>query len=39
MGPTRIAADLVPAYVFLASRESSFITAEVIRVTGGSPIT
>jgi NAD(P)-dependent dehydrogenase (short-subunit alcohol dehydrogenase family) len=28
-------AELAPAYVFLASQESSFITAEVIGVTGG----
>ena len=31
-------AELAPTYVFLASQESSFITAEVIAVTGGSPI-
>ena len=31
-------AELAPAYVFLASRESSYTTAEVIAVTGGSPI-
>lgn len=28
-------AELAPSYVFLASQESSFITAEVIGVTGG----
>lgn len=28
-------AELAPAYVFLASQESSYITAEVIGVTGG----
>jgi NAD(P)-dependent dehydrogenase (short-subunit alcohol dehydrogenase family) len=28
-------AEVAPAYVFLASQESSFITAEVIGVTGG----
>src|SRR5215213_3504952 len=27
-----------PSYVFLASQESSYITADVIAVTGGSPI-
>ena len=32
-------AELAPPYVFLASQEASFITAEVIAVTGGSPIT
>jgi NAD(P)-dependent dehydrogenase (short-subunit alcohol dehydrogenase family) len=31
-------AELAPSYVFLASQESSYITAEVIAVTGGSPI-
>ena len=31
-------AELAPAYVFLASQESSFITGEVIGVTGGTPI-
>ena len=30
-------AELAPAYVFLASQESSYITGEVIGVTGGSP--
>jgi hypothetical protein len=30
-------AELAPAYVFLASQESSYITAEVIAVTGGQP--
>ena len=36
----RVPGDPVPAptYVFLASQESSYITAEVIAVTGGSPI-
>src|SRR3712207_8669405 len=28
--------ELAPAYVFLASQESSYITGEVIGVTGGS---
>ena len=31
-------AELAPAYVFLASQESSYITGEVIGVTGGNPI-
>jgi hypothetical protein len=31
--------ELAPAYVFLASAESSYITGQVIGVTGGSPIT
>jgi len=30
-------AELAPAYVFFASAESSFITGEVLAVTGGSP--
>ncbi|MEZ7236757.1 SDR family oxidoreductase [Rhodococcus sp. GXMU-t2271] len=30
-------AELAPAYVFLASQESSYITGEVIAVTGGKP--
>jgi NAD(P)-dependent dehydrogenase (short-subunit alcohol dehydrogenase family) len=28
-------AEVAPAFVFLASQESSYITAEVIGVTGG----
>jgi NAD(P)-dependent dehydrogenase (short-subunit alcohol dehydrogenase family) len=39
MGRPAQPAELAPAYVFLASQESSFITGEVIAVTGGSPIT
>lgn len=31
-------AELAPVYVFLASQESSYITGEVIGVTGGRPI-
>jgi NAD(P)-dependent dehydrogenase (short-subunit alcohol dehydrogenase family) len=32
-------AEVAPAYVFLASQESSYITAETIAVTGGQPVT
>jgi NAD(P)-dependent dehydrogenase (short-subunit alcohol dehydrogenase family) len=32
-------AELAPFYVFLASQESSYMTSEVLGVTGGSPIT
>jgi hypothetical protein len=31
-------AELAPAYVFLASQESSYINGETIRVTGGVPV-
>jgi NAD(P)-dependent dehydrogenase (short-subunit alcohol dehydrogenase family) len=31
-------AELAPLYVFLASAESSYITGEVIGVTGGKPL-
>jgi NAD(P)-dependent dehydrogenase (short-subunit alcohol dehydrogenase family) len=31
-------AELAPAYVFLASQESSFISGEIIGVTGGRPL-
>ena len=31
-------AELAPSYVFLASQESSYITGEIIGVTGGKPI-
>jgi len=39
MGRAAQPAELAPAYVFLASQESSYITAETLGVTGGSPIT
>jgi NAD(P)-dependent dehydrogenase (short-subunit alcohol dehydrogenase family) len=32
-------AEVAPAYVFLASRKASYITGEVIAVTGGQPVT
>jgi NAD(P)-dependent dehydrogenase (short-subunit alcohol dehydrogenase family) len=39
MGRAAQPAELAPLFVFLASPESSYITGEVIGVTGGSPIT
>jgi NAD(P)-dependent dehydrogenase (short-subunit alcohol dehydrogenase family) len=36
MGRAAQPAELAPAFVFLASQESSYVTGEVIRVTGGS---
>jgi NAD(P)-dependent dehydrogenase (short-subunit alcohol dehydrogenase family) len=38
MGRAAQPAELAPSYVFLASQESSYITADVLAVTGGSPI-
>ncbi|MGC9666728.1 SDR family oxidoreductase [Planosporangium sp. 12N6] len=35
MGRAAQPAELAPAYVYLASQESSYVTGEVIRVTGG----
>ncbi|MBV8540213.1 MAG: SDR family oxidoreductase [Pseudonocardiales bacterium] len=32
-------AEVAPAYVFFASQESSYVTAEVLGVTGGQPVT
>jgi len=32
-------AEVAPAYVFFASQESSYITSEMIAVTGGKPVT
>ena len=31
-------AEVAPAYVFFASQESSYVTAEVLGVTGGQPL-
>ncbi|MEU4144759.1 SDR family oxidoreductase [Streptomyces parvulus] len=31
-------AEMAPAYVFLASREASYITAEIVNATGGTPL-
>ena len=38
MGRMGQPAELAPTYVFLASQESSYITGEIIGVTGGKPI-
>jgi NAD(P)-dependent dehydrogenase (short-subunit alcohol dehydrogenase family) len=32
-------AEVAPAYVFFASQDSSYITAEMLAVTGGQPVT
>ena len=32
-------AEVAPAFVFFASQESSYITAEMLAVTGGQPVT
>ena len=39
MGRAGQPAEVVPAYVFFASQESSYITAEMLAVTGGQPVT
>ncbi|WP_101257816.1 SDR family oxidoreductase [Streptomyces barkulensis] len=31
-------AEMAPAYVFLASQEASYITAEIVNATGGTPL-
>jgi NAD(P)-dependent dehydrogenase (short-subunit alcohol dehydrogenase family) len=38
MGRAAQPAELAPAYVFFASQESSYVTAQVLGVTGGSPL-
>jgi NAD(P)-dependent dehydrogenase (short-subunit alcohol dehydrogenase family) len=38
MGRPAQPAELAPAYVFLASQDSSFIAGEIIGVTGGQPL-
>lgn len=38
MGRAGQPAELAPAYVFLASQESSYVTGEILGVTGGTPI-
>ncbi len=38
MGRPAQPAELAPAYVFLASQESSFVTGETLGVTGGTPL-
>ncbi|RDI34667.1 SDR family oxidoreductase [Lentzea flaviverrucosa] len=39
MGRAAQPAELAPAYVFFASQESSYVTGEVLGVTGGQPLT
>jgi NAD(P)-dependent dehydrogenase (short-subunit alcohol dehydrogenase family) len=39
MGRAGQPAELAPAYVFFASQESSYITSEMLAVTGGQPVT
>jgi NAD(P)-dependent dehydrogenase (short-subunit alcohol dehydrogenase family) len=38
MGRAGQPAELAGAYVFLASNEASYVTAEILAVTGGMPI-
>jgi NAD(P)-dependent dehydrogenase (short-subunit alcohol dehydrogenase family) len=38
MGRAGQPAELAPAYVFFASQESSYVTGEVLGVTGGQPV-
>jgi NAD(P)-dependent dehydrogenase (short-subunit alcohol dehydrogenase family) len=39
MGRAAQPAELAPSYVFFASQESSYVTGEVLGVTGGKPLT
>ncbi|MEU5260674.1 SDR family oxidoreductase [Amycolatopsis sp. NPDC021455] len=39
MGRAGQPAELAPAFVFFASQESSYVTGEVLGVTGGQPLT
>jgi NAD(P)-dependent dehydrogenase (short-subunit alcohol dehydrogenase family) len=39
MGRAAQPAELAPAYVFFASQESSYVTGEILAVTGGKPTT
>ena len=39
MGRAAQPAELAPAYVYFASQESSYVTGEVLGVTGGKPLT
>jgi NAD(P)-dependent dehydrogenase (short-subunit alcohol dehydrogenase family) len=39
MGRAAQPAELAPAYVFFASQESSYVTGEILGVTGGKPLT
>jgi NAD(P)-dependent dehydrogenase (short-subunit alcohol dehydrogenase family) len=38
MGRPAQPAELAPAFVFLASQESSFVNGEILGVTGGKPL-
>ncbi|MEU8959999.1 SDR family oxidoreductase [Streptomyces sp. NPDC048518] len=38
MGRPAQPAEMAPAYVFLASQHASFITAEIVNATGGTPL-
>ncbi|PWK83562.1 enoyl-ACP reductase-like protein [Lentzea atacamensis] len=39
MGRAAQSAELAPVFVFLASQESSYVTGEVLGVTGGQLLT